>query len=178
MLRILSWEKQTSGTLLTVESDEFMPDDPTADIRYILADGILETYQEHYGYPAGASLTALLIDAFYDDVDMPHWETDYSAEFERIVAMAPDRLEWQCDRNELLSTITLAVDNPDSVAGSWSAIKADMADNMRGFHRRQEELLADDWMGVIRDGRRGAVTTESGDVVSLGNDEPVMRVEW
>lgn len=149
MLRVLSFEKQAVGTALTVESDEFMPDDPTADLRYFLADGILETYLHSYGFPAGASLTALLLDAFYEDVEMPHWETDYEEEFKRIVALGPERIEWQCDRDELLSTVTLALDNPDSVAGSWSAIKAEMREKAEGFQRLKEERLADEFVGEM-----------------------------
>lgn len=149
MLRILGYEKQPNGVLLTVESDEFMPDDPTADLRYIMADGILETYLEHYGFPAGASLTALLIDAFYEDVEMPHWETDYEEEFKRIVALGPDRIEWQCDKNELLAAVTIAEDDAESVAGSWLAMKREMAEKAEGYQRMKEERQAADFVDSL-----------------------------
>jgi hypothetical protein len=149
MLRILGFEKQAIGVLLTVESDEFMPDDPSADIRYILAFGILETYLSNYGFPAGASLTALLLDAFYDDVDMPHWEGDYEEEFQRIVAMGPERIEWHCDRDELLSAVTIDEDDPESVSGTWIAIRDVNAMRAASFAKLQEERLADEFISVM-----------------------------
>lgn len=149
MLRILGFEKQSNCVLLTVESDEFMPDDPTADLRYVLAYGILETYLDHYGFPAGASLTALLLDGFYEDIEMPHWENDYEDEFRRIVAMGPERIEWLCDRNELLAAVTIDEDDPESVAGTWVAIRDANAMRAASFQKLAEERLADEFVSVM-----------------------------
>jgi hypothetical protein len=149
MLRILGLTKQSNGVLLTVESDEFMPDDPTADIRYIMAYGILETYMDHYGFPPGASLTALLLDAFYEDVEMPHWETDFEEEFKRIVALGPDRIEWLCDKNEVLAAVTIAPDDPQSVAGTWVATKRALAEKAQGYQRLKEERLAAEFVDSL-----------------------------
>lgn len=149
MLRILDYQTQPNGVVIIVESDEFMPDDPTADIRYLMAYGILETYLDHYGFPAGASLTALLLDAFYEDIDMPHWETDYEEEFKRIVALGPDRIEWHCDKNELLSAVTVDEDDPQSVAGTWVAMRNANAERAASFQKTAEERLADEFVSVM-----------------------------
>jgi hypothetical protein len=143
MLRVLGFERlNDNGTTLLVESDEFMPDQPDLDIRYLLGDGILETYLHHYGFPAGASLTALLLDAFYEDIEMPHWETDHEEEFKRIVALGPERIEWHCDKNELLAAVTLDEDNAGSVAGTWVALREEYANRAAAFQKTQEEQLA------------------------------------
>lgn len=150
MLRVMSFEKLTNGTTLFVESDEFMPDDPTADIRYLLINGILETYLERYGFPAGASLTALLLDAFYDDIEIPHWSADSAAEeFQRIVAMGDDRMEWHCDKDELLSAVTIDEDDPEQVAGTWLAIRNANAERAASFQKLREERLADEFITVM-----------------------------
>lgn len=157
MLRIMSFHRPEiqggAGTQLAIESDEFMGGG--ADIRYLLADGILETYLDRYGFPAGASLTALLLDAFYDDIDMPHWQEPGALDrFEEIVAMGPDRIEWRCDKNELLSTVTLAADDPETVAGSWNAIRRDHAEKAEGWVRLQEERAADEFISVMTSEQR------------------------
>lgn len=154
MLRILGYEKQAPGVLLTVESDEFMPDDPTADLRYVMANGILETYLDHYGFPAGASLTALLLDAFYEDIEMPHWEGDYEEEFKRIVAMGPDRIEWHCDKNELLAAITIDEDDAEQVAGTWVAVRKANEARAASFQKLAEERLADEFISLMPTGLR------------------------
>ena len=149
MLRILAFDKQSNGVVITVESDEFMPDEPDADIRYLMANGILETYQYHYDFPAGASLTALLLDAFYEDITMPHWEEDYEEEFKRIVALGPERIEWRCDKNELLAAVTVDEDDAEQVAGSWVAIRNENLKRAEAFAKTEEERQAAEFVDSL-----------------------------
>lgn len=149
MLRILAFDKQSNGVVIAVESDEFMPDDPTADIRYLMAYGILETYLYHYGFPPGASLTALMLDAFYEDVEMPHWENDYEEELKRIVALGPDRIEWQCDKNELLAAVTIEEDDPEQVAGTWVAVRQQNEERAASFKKTEEERQAAEFVDSL-----------------------------
>lgn len=149
MLRILSFEKQPTGTALLVECDEFMPGENVSSIKYFLANGILETYLDQYGFPAGASLTALLVDGFYDDVEMPHWENDFEDEFKRIVALGLERIEWQCDKNELLAAVTIDEDDAEQVAGTWVAIRNENEKRAASFQKYREEQLAAEFIDSL-----------------------------
>lgn len=150
MLRVMGYERLNAhGTTLLIESDEYMPGEDL-DIRYLLADGILETYLDHYGFPAGASLTALLLDAFYDDIEIPHWSLDSAVDdFAAIVAKGDELMEWHCDKNELLSVVTIAEDDPEAVAGTWVAIRDANAMRAASFQKLAEERLADEFVSVM-----------------------------
>lgn len=149
MLTIKGFERRNNnGTTIFVESDEFMPGEDV-DIRYLMPDGQLETYLEHYGFPQGASLVAILLDAFYDDIEMPHWQSDYEDEFKRIVALENERITWVCDKNELLAAVTIADDDPESVAGSWLAIKRDLAAKAEAWQQLREEREAAEFVDSL-----------------------------
>lgn len=160
MLRIMGFNEPEvvggKGVQILVESDEFAAGQEEAvDIRYLLVIGLLENYMELYKSPAGVCLTAMLLDAFYDDIEIPHWQLpDAPEQVDAIAAMAGERMEWHCDRNALLSLVTIDQDDPESVAGTWIAHRQKGIERGQAFLKMQEERLADEYITAMPDAQR------------------------
>lgn len=152
MIRVKGFDRPeiagAKGTQIQVESDEYLGGGH--DIRFLLVDGILETYTIPYNLPAGVCLSVLLLDAFYDDVTAPFSDDPQAVgKFLKISKLADKRIVWECDKNALLSAVTLDLDDPESVAGTWIATERMLAERAVGHQRRREELLADSMVGDL-----------------------------
>lgn len=150
MLRVLGYSKQNNATAVMCSSDEAFPESD-ANIPYLLMDGLLESYMMAYDLPAGAALIMLLLDAFYEDITAPYADDpDLTSKANEIVDQADDRMEWHCDRNELLAAITVDPnDNPTSAASMWIRGIEDKKVQGEAHQRMQEERIADDFVSAM-----------------------------
>ena len=146
MLRVKAFEVEgNQGVRVIVKSDEFKYGEG-GDISYILARGILESYMEGYGQPAGECLDVLLLDAFYEDLEvLPFLDEGAIERFESIASQASKRMKWQCDRDALLSAVTIDPDDSDS----WISKRAVLAEKAQGYKRLKEERQADEFISAM-----------------------------
>jgi hypothetical protein len=148
MLTVKGFHRTPNGTQFDIDSDEYMGGGQ--NIMYLLVDGVLETYMEPYDLPADVCLSALLIDAFYDDVTAPFSDDEGAAEkFAAIGKMANKRISWKCDKKALISAVRVDEGEPGPVAARAIATKIRHAENAQGHRRLREERLADDYVASL-----------------------------
>lgn len=152
MIRIKGFHRPeivgAKGTQIAIESDEFLGGGN--DIRYLLVDGFLETYMEFYKLPADVCFSVMMLDAFYDDVDVPLTDDPLAKQkFMKISKLAEQRIVWQCDKSLLMATATIDGDGPASEPETSKQIKRAREFTVAAFQRRQEELLGDSMVGDL-----------------------------
>jgi len=149
MLRIMRYERQKEATVIVCRSDEQFPEDDI-DIPYFMPDGMLESYMNGYELAAGATLTMLMLDAYYDDITAPlPDDPDRDERVDEIIAQDNDRIEWHIDKNELLAGITMEDDTPGSVVDSWRRLKEGHAALAEGHQQLQEERQAAEFVDSL-----------------------------
>lgn len=133
------------------------------EIPLLLQDGNLEAYMGAYGLKAGEALTMILVDALVEDINAPLLDSPTLVEdLATLKEAAVGQLDWQIDRNEVLSQITLAEDTAADVVNEWAAyaetvklpvatyeeLRTEEAERrasyVAGNQRREEELLAEE----------------------------------
>ena len=132
-----------NGTQIDILVDEFLG---MKDVRcpFLLVDGVLETYMEGYEATAEEALSALLLDAFNDDIEvLPFLDEGAKEGFKKIAAMEKSRAKWQCDKKGLVATALLPKDSPKTLA------RREMKEKAKGYIRAKEERLAAEFVDTL-----------------------------
>lgn len=192
MRRIIGFEKDRKANKILMDVDGT----PT---MFVLVDGRLEQYMGTFGVGAGAALTVLMADAFVEGHDCP--DMDDKEARKKIAAMlrqTPGLFTWDIDRDETLAQITLADDAAADVVNTWAeaaqalsgpdmtpeeaqqTLSGRAASYAAGHQRRQEELIAEEFVGQITEDRKAAAALKNdpGNVASVQRNNDTMRVEW
>lgn len=161
MFRIEAIDRQEGRTLLKIGGDSV-----NGLTFFGIQDGHLEMYMGTYGLPAGVALTMLLGDALIEGIDMPAMDdVDASKKILAQHVRAASQFVWDIDKDEALAKITLADDTAEMVKNTWAIARQDALSSTpmsredailqrqassdsiaQGHQRRQEELLAEEFM--------------------------------
>jgi len=132
--------------------------------------GCLEQYMGAYGFSAEETLSYILADILYEDIDVPFLEDpEAEAKITELLRRIEGRIEWGVDKHELLSKMVLDPELAEHMKATWSelrtetvasevqtaeqvsqALKARAEAYVSGHQLRQEELLADDMMEAYK----------------------------
>lgn len=149
-MKVLSFEKRNKMSLITLERDDGQQH------NWILLDGQLEQYMEVYWLQPGEALELLALDIMDDSVEVPPYDAPGMREVvEQILSRAGD-LEWMVDRDETLARITVANDVASELTEAWRERRKIEEAHRYGYQKRQEELLADEFMTVMPSALRAA----------------------
>lgn len=164
MIKVTGYEKKTQYTQIHWEQN-VLPN----TIGPLIMDGILEQYMGSYGTTAEETLSYLLADILYNDIDVPPMDDpDAEAKISALLSRIKGRIKWIVDKSQLLADMTLEDDLAEEMKASWANARAEMLKTeaptkaqserkhaearkayVAGVERREEEILADDIMANL-----------------------------
>lgn len=147
MPKVTGFQKQSGSSQVYLEYDN---GESTVVLLY---DGILETYMENYQLMPGDALTMICLDTLDDTIDVPPYLQPGMRDIVDEILAKSDSLVWDesLDRNEVLAQITVAEDTAPELSASWRLQRIREEEVSKAYARRQEELLADEFMGTYKE---------------------------